>query len=109
MATNKNGRSRADEYRMKAEGCRVQAERASGDQRRTWLDLAERWSAAADQVEVSLAGLESEHVQNLFPGGADGRQEPTMPDIAPNLKPRMRRRRSGVIACGVSLYLHWGL
>ena len=102
MAANKNGRSCAHEYRTKAEGCRVQAERASGDQRQTWLDLAERWSAAANQVEVSLAGPESEHVQNLFAGGDEGRQEPPMPDIAPNLKPVMRRRRSGVIACGVS-------
>src|SRR5438309_855780 len=103
MAVSKNGRSRADEYRMKAEDCRVQAERASGDGRRTWLDLAERWSAAADQVAVSLPGLESEHVQNLFAGGVDGRQESTTPEISPNLKPLMRRRRSGVIACGVSV------
>jgi hypothetical protein len=102
MAADKNGRSRADEYRTKAEDCRVQAEQASGDQKRTWLDLAERWSAAADQVEVSLAGLQSEHVQNLFAGGVDGRQEPLMPEIAPNLNPLMRRRRYGVIACGVS-------
>jgi hypothetical protein len=80
----------------------VEAGRASGDRRRTWLDLAERWSAAADQVEVSLAGVESEHVQNPFAGSVEGRQEPAMPDIAPNLKPLMRRRRYGVIACGVS-------
>src|SRR3954454_20476568 len=102
MATNKNGRSRADEYRMKAEGCRVQAERASGDRRRTWLDLAERWSAAADQVEVSLAGLQSEDDENLFAGGVDGRQETPMQDIAPNFRPLIRERRSGMIACGVS-------
>src|SRR3954447_13117569 len=95
MATNKNGRSRAAKYRMKAEGCRVQAERASGDRRRTWLELAERWSAAADQVEVSLAGVGAEHDQN-------GRQESPMQDIAPNLKPPMRQRRSGMIACGIS-------
>src|SRR4051794_34609220 len=102
MAANKNARSRADEYRTKAEGCRVQAERASGDRRRTWLDLAERWSAAADQVEVSLAGLDAEHDQNLFAGGVDGRQESPMQDIAPNLNPPMRQRRSGILACGVS-------
>jgi hypothetical protein len=101
MAADKNCRSCVDEYRTKAEACRVEAGRASGDRRRTWLDLAERWSAAADQVEVSLAGAESEHVQNPFAGGVDGRQEPAMPDIAPNLNPLMRRRRYGVIAGGV--------
>src|SRR4051794_8677273 len=103
MAANKNGRSRADEYRSKAEGCRVQAERASGDRRRTWLELAERWSAAADQVEVSLAALDAERDQNLFAGGVDGRQESPMQDIALKLNPPMRQRRSGMIACGVSV------
>src|SRR4051794_4115277 len=102
MTANQNARSRADEYRTKAEGCRVQAERASGDRRRTWLELAERWSAAADQVQVSLAGLDAEHDQDLFAGGVDGRQDSPMQDIAPKLKPPMRQRSSGMIACGVS-------
>jgi hypothetical protein len=32
------GRSRADEYRRKAEDCRVQAERDSGDRKGIWLN-----------------------------------------------------------------------
>jgi hypothetical protein len=35
------GRTRAEEYRSKAENCRVQAERASGDRKAKWLDLAD--------------------------------------------------------------------
>ena len=41
------GRSRADEYRRKAEDCRVHAERASGNWKAKWFDLAERWDEAA--------------------------------------------------------------
>lgn len=53
------GRTRADEYRGKAENCRVQAERASGDRKARRLDLAERWDEAADQAEAGQA-LQSE-------------------------------------------------
>ena len=106
------GRTRADEYRRKAEDCRVQAERASGDRKHKWLDLAERWDEAANQVEVSGAAVDAKRIKNLFALEVDRRQEPPMQDIAhPNLNassppdktaPPMRKRRSGMIACGVS-------
>ena len=59
------GRTRADEYRSKAENCRVQAQRASGDRKAKWLDLAERWDEAADQVGLSQAAVEARHVPDI--------------------------------------------
>jgi len=103
------GRSRADEYRRKAEDYRVRAEQDSGDRKRIWLDLAERWGAAADQVEVSLAAIDG--TKTLFAEGVHRRQESPMQDTAhptlnasspPGAAPPMRRRRSGMIACGLS-------
>ena len=103
------GRSRADEYRRKAEDYRVRAEQDSGDRKRIWLDLAERWGSAADQVEVSLAAIDG--TKTLFAEGVHGRQESPMQDTAhptlnasspPGAAPPMRRRRSGMIACGLS-------
>jgi hypothetical protein len=101
-----------DEYRRKAEKCRVQAERASGDRKAKWIDLAERWDEAADRVEVSAAAVDAKRDKNLFALEVDRRQEPPMQDIThPNLDassppdrtaPPMRKRRSGMIACGVS-------
>jgi len=102
-----------DEYRRKAENCRVQAERASsGDRKAKWIDLAERWDEAADRVEVSAAAVDAKRDKNLFALEVDRRQEPPTQDIThPNLDassppdrtaPPMRKRRSGMIACGVS-------
>jgi hypothetical protein len=51
------GRSRANDYHRKAEACRVHAERASGDWKAKWLDLAERWDEAADQVALDQAAV----------------------------------------------------
>src|SRR5436190_5195854 len=99
----------ADEYRRKSEDCRVQAERDSGDRKGRWLDLAHRWDAAADQIEISLAAVDAE--RDLCAGGVDRRQEPPMQDIAhpdlnasspPDTAPPIRKRRFGLIACGVS-------
>jgi hypothetical protein len=55
-----------DEYRRKAENCRVQAARASGDRKAKWFDLAERWDEAADRVEVSAAAVDAKRDKNLF-------------------------------------------
>ena len=102
----------AGEYRGKAQDCRAQAERASGDRRDKWLELAERWEEAANHVEVSGAAVDAKRIKNLFAFEVDRRQEPRMQDIArPNLSalsppdktaPPMRKRRSGMIACGVA-------
>jgi hypothetical protein len=101
-----------DEYRKNAENCRVQAERASGDRKAKWIDLAERWDEAADRVEVSAAAVDVKRDKDLFALEVDRHQEPPMQDIIhPNLDassppdrtaPPMRKRRSGMIACGVS-------
>jgi hypothetical protein len=67
---------------------------------------------AADRVEVSAAAVDAKRDKNLFALEVDRRQEPPMQDIThPNLDassppdrtaPPMRKRRSGMIACGVS-------
>jgi hypothetical protein len=54
-----------DDYR-RAENCRVKAERASGDRKAKWIDLAERWDEAADRVEVSAAAVDAKRDKNLF-------------------------------------------
>ena len=50
-----------DEYRSKAENRRVQAERASGDRKAKWLDLAGRWDEAPDHAAFSQAPVEARH------------------------------------------------
>jgi hypothetical protein len=57
------GRSRADEYRRKAEACRVHAKRASGDWKPKCLDLADRWDEAADQVGPTQAAVTRSRVK----------------------------------------------
>jgi hypothetical protein len=101
-----------DDYRRKAENCRVKAERASGDRKAKWIDLAERWDEAADRVEVNAAAVDAKRDKNLFALEVDRRQEPPMQDIThPNLDalsppdrtaPPMRKRRAGMIASSVS-------
>src|SRR3954452_3763296 len=59
------GRTRADEYRSKAEGYRVQAERASGDGKAKWLDLSERWDQAAGQVALTQAAVEARQARDM--------------------------------------------
>jgi hypothetical protein len=59
------GRSRADEYRRKAEDCRVHAERASGNWKAKWFDLAERWDEAADRLALSQAAVKARHVRDI--------------------------------------------
>src|SRR3954470_882195 len=74
-----------DDYR-RAENCRVKAERASGDRKAKWIDLAERWDEAADRVGVSAAAVDAKRDKNLFALEVDRRQEPPMQDIThPNL------------------------
>jgi hypothetical protein len=101
----------AGEYIRKAEDCLVQAERSSGDRKSKWLELAERWKAAATKSEVSGAAVEAKRSKNTFALEVDRRQEPRMQGIAsPNLSPLfppdqtprpIRKRRSGTIACGI--------
>jgi hypothetical protein len=59
------GRTRADEYRSKAENCRVQAERASGDRKAKWLDLADGWDEAPDHAAFSQAPVEARHARYI--------------------------------------------
>jgi hypothetical protein len=59
------GRSRADEYRRKAEACRVHAKRASGDWKAKWLDLADRWDEAADQVGPTQAAANARQARHM--------------------------------------------
>jgi hypothetical protein len=75
--------------------------------------LAKRWGEVADQVEISAAALDAKRDKNLFAVGVNRRQESPMQDLAhPNLDassppdrtaPPMRKRRSGMIAGGVSI------